>query len=441
MKNVLVLGAGLVTRPIVRYLLDIPDFQVTVASRTVSKAVKLIDGHPDGVAKTLLVDDKPALREMISQADLAVSLVPYAYHPVVAELCIEMGKQMVTTSYVSDAMKALDEKAKKAGILILNEIGVDPGIDHMSAMRIIHGVEKNGGKVVSFFSYCGGLPAPEANTNPFGYKFSWSPRGVVLAGKNEGRYFKNGEIIEVTNKDLFAHHWDVEIEGMETLQAYPNRNSLPYIELYGLEGISSMYRGTLRNPGWCDTWNVMVNMDLLDLEEREGLEDLSFREFTARVVDADPDGDIKQAIATKVGFEPSAKAFELLEWLGLLGDDQIPQEKTYLDVLSTRLLEKLPYEAMERDMIVLHHDFLTEYPKENRKEKITSTLIDFGIPGGDTSMARTVSLPAAIASKLILEGKIKETGVHIPVIPTIYEPVLNELETMNIICKENSFSV
>lgn len=440
MKNVLVLGAGLVTRPIVRYLLDQPDFRVTVASRTVSKAEKLINGHPRGVAKTLLVDNKPALSDLISRADLVVSLVPYTYHPIVAELCINMGKQMVTTSYVSEAMKKLDEKAKKAGILILNEIGVDPGIDHMSAMRIIHSVEEKGGKIVSFFSYCGGLPAPEANTNPWGYKFSWSPRGVVLAGRNSGKYLKDGNIVEVESKDLFAHHWDIEIGGVGTLQAYPNRDSLPYIELYGLGGISSMYRGTLRYHGWCDTWKKMVDMGLLDLKERTDLEGLSFREFIGKLIKAEPGADAKKAVAACLNIDPDSEIMKRLDWLGLLGDDPLPQgEKTPLDILSAKLLEKLKYEGGERDMIVLHHDFLAEYPAENRREKITSTLIDFGIPGGDSSMARTVSLPAAIASRLILEEKIKEVGVLIPVIPAIYEPVLDKLETMDIVCKEKSF--
>ena len=438
-KKVLLIGAGLVSRPIVRYLLDQPDYQVVVGDCISDKAEKLIEGHPRGTAVSLHVDDKPSLKKTIAQSDLVVSLVPYAYHPVVAELCIELKKPMVTTSYVSDAMRALHKKAKHAGIIILNEIGLDPGFDHMSAMRIIHRVKDRGGRVVRFYSYCGGLPAPESNTNPFGYKFSWSPRGVVLAGRNDGRYLKDGKIVEVQNKGLFAHHWGVKIDGLGTLQAYPNRNSLPYIDLYGLQGIASMFRGTLRNPGWCDTWYVMVNMGLLDLNERDDLKGLTFRQFIAKVVGTDPDTDLKKAIATKIGFQAKPGVFDRLEWLGLFSDESIPEEKTYLDVLSASLLKKLSYEEGERDMIVLHHEFLIEYSDGRQKEKITSTLVDFGIPGGDTSMARTVSLPAAIASKLILEGKIKETGVHIPVIPTIYKPVLGELETMKIVCKEKSF--
>jgi saccharopine dehydrogenase-like NADP-dependent oxidoreductase len=442
MKNVLILGAGLVTRPIVRYLLDQPDFNITVASRTVSKAEKLIDGHPRGKAKTLLVDDKSALSDLVSKADIVVSLVPYAYHPIVAGLCIEMGKQMVTTSYVSDAMKNLDNRAKEAGILILNEIGVDPGIDHMSAMRIIHRVKNSGGKIVSFFSYCGGLPAPEANTNPFGYKFSWSPKGVVLAGKNSGKYLKDGKIVDVISKDLFAHRWNIEIEDLGTLEAYPNRDSLPYIKIYGLEGISSMYRGTLRNLGWCETWKKIVDLGLLENEERNDLEGLTFKDLMASLVHVKQDSEIKKAVSEYLNIEQDSDIIRRLDWLGILGSDPLPQgEKTLLDILSAKLLEKLKYEKGERDMIVLYHDFLAEFPENNLKEKITSSLIDFGIPEGDSSMSRTVSLPAAIACKLILEKKIKDTGVHVPVIPSIYNPVLDELETMNIVCREKSTPV
>ena len=211
MKQILLLGAGLVSRPLVRYLLDQPDFHVKIASRTVSKADALIDGHPRGSTQAWLVDDTATLEEMIKGVDIAISLLPAAYHVTVAQLCIKHKKHMVTTSYVSPEMNALDGQAKAAGVMVLNEIGVDPGIDHMSAMKIIHEVQAKGGKVTSFRSYCGGLPAPEANDNPLGYKFSWSPRAVLLAGRNDGRYLENGKEVYVPGPDLFTHNWPMNV--------------------------------------------------------------------------------------------------------------------------------------------------------------------------------------------------------------------------------------
>ena len=433
--RVLILGAGLVTRPIVRNLLDEAGYTVTVADCEIQKARNLVQGHRHGRAVSLNVEDTSALREAIADNDLVVSLVPFTFHSSIASCCIDLRKPMVTTSYISPEMKKLDGKAREASILILNEIGVDPGIDHMSAMRIIHDVEARGGKVISYYSYCGGLPAPEANDNPFGYKFSWSPRGVVLAGRNDGRYLKDGKVVEIPNTVYFSHHWDVEIEGLGNLEAYPNRTALPYIELYGLEGITSIYRGTLRNRGWCDTWNVFVNIGLLDLEVRTDLEGLTFREFMGRILVCDP-ADVKAKLAEKAAIDPDSEIIGRMEWLGLFTDDPIPPENTYLDVLSDQLCRKLQYKENERDMIILLHDFRAKFPDRKTETKITSTLIEYGIPGGDTAMARTVSLPAAIACRLILEGRITETGVHIPVSPSIYNPVMDELEGQGIVFKE-----
>jgi len=407
-KNVLVLGAGLVSRPLVRYLLDEPEFHVKVASRTVSKAEKLIQEHPRGNAQALNVKNTEQLRDLIKECDIAISLLPYTYHVKVAEMCIEFKKNMVTTSYISAPMKALDEDARKANVLILNEIGVDPGIDHMSAMRIIHNVENNGGKVVSFRSYCGGLPAPEANTNPFGYKFSWSPRGVLMAGRNDAKYLENGKVVEIPGRELFKHHWPLEIEGEGMFETYQNRDSLPYIETYGLKHAHTMFRGTIRNIGWCDTLYCIAKLGLLSDAERDVL-----------------------------GDDATEKVLDMLDWLGLFGSETLPEENNLLDIMTDKFLEKMPYEKNERDMIILFHDFLAEW--SDKKKRITSTLIDFGIPGGDSSMARTVSLPAAIATKMILKGKINVIGVHAPVLPGIYNPVLDELETMNIVCKEREY--
>jgi saccharopine dehydrogenase-like NADP-dependent oxidoreductase len=437
MKKILLLGAGLVSRPLTRYLLDVPEFEVTVATRTVSKAEHLIEGHPRGKAVPLNVENVGELRRLVSQCDLAISLLPYIHHVKVANLCIEYKKHMVTTSYISPAMKALEEQAKAAGILILNEIGVDPGIDHMSAMRIIHGVEKKGGKVVSFKSYCGGLPAPEANTNPFGYKFSWSPRGVLMAGRNDAKYLENGKIVEIPGKQLFKNHWPLSVEGMN-FETYPNRNSLPYIETYGLKDTRTMFRGTIRNIGWCDTLFCIAKLGVLSDEKRTDLNGLTFDELTRKLINAKPGEDTRAALKRFLGADANDKVISDLEWLGLLSAETLPEtDPTLLDVMTARFLAKMPYAAEERDMLVLFHEFIAEYP--GKKEKITSTMVDFGIPGGDSSMARTVSLPAAIATRLILEDKINLTGVLAPVMPEVYNPVLDELETMEIVCKEQTF--
>ena len=435
MKKILILGAGLVAKPLVRYLLDQPDFKVEVASRTVSKAVKLIDSHPDGEAKELNLKDEEGLKKEIADSDLVISMVPYGFHPKVAKFCIDFGKHMVTTSYVSEAMQSLDSEAKNAGILIINEIGLDPGIDHMEAMRIIHEVEEKGGEIQSFTSFCGGLPALEANTNPFGYKFSWSPIGVLLAGKNSAQYLKEGQQVLITAEDLFKDYAIINIEGLGEFEGYPNRNSLPYIQLYGIQSTETMLRGTLRNKGWCRTMKKMVDLQLLDEEEKKW-GGITYKDFIRRLMDNPAEEDIKKALGAHLSIEEDSDITQRLEWLGLLSDEAITVSKgSALDILGARMLEKLQYEEGERDMIILQHQFIASYP-DDKKEKITSTLIDFGIPGGDSSMARTVGLPAAIATRLILEGKIEMTGVHIPVIPKIYTPILQELKGMDITFKE-----
>ena len=437
MKKVLVLGAGLVTRPHVRYLLDVPDFQVTVASRTVSKAETLINGHPRGVAVALDVSNAAELAGLIRQTDIAVSMLPYAYHPTVAALCVKHRKHMVTTSYVKDQMRALDILAKEAGIILLNEIGVDPGIDHMSAMKVIHHVERTGGKIASFVSWTGGLPAPEASDNPFGYKFSWSPKGVLLAGRNPARFQRNGKLTEVPGEELFDNYWPVHIEGLGEFEGYPNRDSMPYTDTYSIEPTDWMFRGTLRNVGWCVTLKKLAEMGYFDdapMVDPPG----TFREFTSYLLDTSPDTDLVQFLAGRWGMCQDSKPITDMEWLGLFSDDPLPAGKnTPIDIMAELMQSKMAYQPGERDMIVMQHEFVAEYP--DRKEAITATMIDYGIPNGDTSMARTVGLPAAIAVRLILHGEFSGlTGVHVPVIPEIYEPVLLELAELGIGLTEKS---
>jgi len=432
-KRILLLGAGLVTRPLVEYLLDIPRFTLTVASRTLSKAHALVGDNPRGKVVQFDIEKHPDdLGKLVKDHDLVISLLPAMHHPTVARECISLGKLMVTTSYVSPAMKELDSAAREKSLLILNEIGLDPGIDHMSAMKIIHDVENAGGKVTGFRSYCGGLPAPEANTNPWGYKFSWSPRGVVLAARNDARYLENGEIVEIPGEDLFDHFHIVKLQELDDpFEAYANRDSVPYIELYGLKDAKTMYRGTFRNIGHCVTWKKLADIGLFDLEVLQDLGGMTYRGFVARLAGLPNDDNLESALTDKLNLPDDPPVVEKWKWLGLLDETPLPEtESSPLDILVAAFLEKLQYEPGERDMVVLHHEFVAEYP--DRKDKITSTLVDFGIPNGDTSMARTVGLPAAVAVKLILQGEIDLTGVHIPVVPEIYEPVLSELEDLGI---------
>lgn len=436
MKTVLVLGAGLVTRPLVDYLLK-HNIKVNIASRTVSKAETLINGHPNGEAIEWTVDQEEKLIEMIKDADLVVSLLPANFHAEIAKLCLELDTNMATTSYVSPAMKTLDGPAKEKNIVILNECGVDPGIDHMSAMRIVHDVEERGGKVTSFMSYCGGLPAPEANTNPFGYKFSWSPKGVLLAGKNDAKFRKENQEVIIEGKDLFDNHWEVDVPGFGKLEGYPNRDSLDYIETYGFEGIKTMFRGTLRNTGWCETLKAIVDLGYVESVE-EDWSNKTYQDLAWKLIGQGPNGDLRTAFADKLGITIDSFILDNLEWLGLFSDEKLPiADGGAIDILTATMLDKMSYADGERDMLVLYHNFIAEFPN-GKKEEITSTMIDYGIPNGDSSMSRTVSLPVAIGVRMILEGSFNKPGVWVPVIPELYNPILDELETMGIECKEQS---
>jgi saccharopine dehydrogenase-like NADP-dependent oxidoreductase len=436
MKKVLVLGAGLVAKPLVRYLLD-KGYEVTCASRTVSKAVKLIDGHPNGKTDELNLKDEAKLVEHIKACDLAISLVPPAFHTLVARICVENKKQMVTTSYVSPEMKELDGAAKQAGVTVLNEIGVDPGIDHMSAMRIIDDVRKRGGEIVAFKSYCGGLPAPEDNDNPFGYKFSWAPRGVLLASRNGARYLADGRTVEVQPERLFRDMHILQVEDFGDFEAYPNRDSIGYLDVYGLHGIRTLFRGTLRNMGWCDTMYNFRKLGLLELEEVD-VKGKTYAAFMREFLGASEGQDLRVVAARKMGVPPDALPAWNLNWLGLFSDRKFEVDKiSPLDAVGNLMFERLAFKPGERDMIVLYHDFRAEFP-DGKRERITSRLIDFGIKDGDSSMSRTVSLPAAIGAHMILKGEIQVPGVLVPVTPEIYNPVLNELATLKIECVEKT---
>ena len=434
MKKALILGAGMVAKPMIDYLLDDGGIEVIMASRTVSKAEKILAKRKNGRAVPLLADDDKKLEDLISNVDIAVSLLPYTYHVKVAKICLSHGIPLVTTSYVNPQMQELDKEASAKGILILNEIGLDPGIDHMSAMRIINEVRSRGGFIEEFRSYCGGLPASEANDNPWGYKFSWSPRGVLMAGRNDAKYLKKSELIEIPGGELFKNHWPIKIDQID-LETYPNRNSLPYKKLYGIDKAKTVYRGTLRYPGWCGTMQVVSELGLLTETEMRGLKKETYINIFRRILKIGQDIDPRNHIASLYNIKPDDEIIRKLAWLDIFSDRKFKEESTTpLDFLSMLTLRKMKYQPGEMDMIILYHDFLAKFP--DHLEKINSTLIDYGIPNGDSSMSRTVSLPAAIAVKLILDGRITETGVRIPVKEEIYQPVLVELEKLGIVCKE-----
>lgn len=434
MKRVLCLGAGLVARPYVQYLCK-HGFHVTVASKTKSKAERLIEGCENAEAVVFNIkDDDKLLDELTSNADLICSLLPYTYHVKAARVAIRHGKHFCTTSYISEEMQKLDNESKEAGVLLLNECGVDPGIDHMSAMKIIDHIHNNDGKVLSFTSFTGGLPAPDSNNNPFGYKLSWSPRGVLLAGRNDAHFLRDGKEVKIPGAELFDNYDIYEVPRIGKFEGYPNRDSMSYIDIYGIPEAKTMLRGTFRNLGWCSTLKKIADLGLLDITERN-LSGLTYTEMMKQLVSS-TNNDIKNDVARYLNLSPSDPIIQRLDWLGLFTNENIPSEiTTYLDALCHLFEEKMQYAPGERDMIVMHHEFIVKYP--DRKEKITSTLIDYGIPNGDSSMSRTVALPVAIASRMVLEGKVNLTGVHRPIMPQLYEPILKELKKYDITFDEH----
>ena len=436
MKKILVLGAGMVAGPLIRYLLD-RGYGLTVTSLVLEDAVKLVGDDPHGTALKLNLTDDESLSALVGSHDLVISLVPYSYHPLVANHCLEKRKNLVTASYVSQEMAALDADAKDHDLIFLNEIGLDPGIDHMSAMRIIDDVHARGGKIRHFRSYCGGLPAPEANDNPFGYKFSWAPRGVLMASRNGARYWRDNHVVEVSPERLFRDMHLLHVPEAGDFEAYPNRDSLEYRDIYGLgDEVHSVFRGTLRYIGWCNSMSHFVKIGLLDIEPRDS-KGMTYADFMRDLLGAGPDEDLRVVAANRMELPPDCLPPWNLHWLGMFSRRPIGHDSiSPLDALGEIMQEKLSYNPGERDMVVLFHEFKAWFEGDGHYERLTSSLVDFGVRYGDSSMSRTVSLPVAIAAQLILEGKVARRGVLRPVTADIYNPVLDELANLNIVCSE-----
>jgi saccharopine dehydrogenase-like NADP-dependent oxidoreductase len=381
--------------------------------------------------ESVVLEDSEAVDRHVRNADLVVSLLPYTLHVPLARVAIARRKPMVTTSYVSAEMAALDAAAREAGVLVLNEAGLDPGLDHMSAMRVIDGVRAAGGRVAGFRSCCGGIPTPEANTNPWGYKFSWSPRGVLLAGRNAARWLEDGRIVDVPGPELFTRSAPYAVAGLPPLEVYPNRDSLAYVATYGIEGVQTMFRGTLRWPGWCATLDAVARLGLLDVARRTWRSGTTCAEFLGALLDGGT-GPLRERVAARLGLAAADPVVERLAWAGLFSQGPIGvTEGSAIDVLCGLLEARMVYAPGESDMVALQHEFRI-VTAGGRSDTLVTTLVARGEPGGDSAMSRTVSLPAAVAARLLLDGRITLTGVRVPVHREIYEPILDALEPMGI---------
>jgi saccharopine dehydrogenase (NADP+, L-glutamate forming) len=433
MSKVLILGAGLVVKPMVEYLLE-NNLRLMIASPMKERADMMINKNPLGSSLHWSMDDPATLDKLVSESDITVSFLPFRFHTEIAKVCLKHGKPLVTTSYVQPEMKQLDQAAKRSGVLLLNEIGLDPGIDHMSAMKVIDHIHKKGGKVDEFYSICGALPAPESADNPLKYKFSWSPKGVILASRNNALFLKNGTRVLIEPENLFRETFELNIKGAGLLDVYANRDSVSYIDIYGIPEVKTIYRGTFRYKGWCETLDLMKNLNMLD-DTVKDYSGKTYIDFIAECAGIGKD-DLEKNISKKHGYSQSSVPVKALKWLGFFEAEKMGYSETSpFEITSDLMIRKMSLSDDERDMVVLQHVFLASYP-DGKKEVIKSSMLDFGSPATNTSIARTVALPASIAVKLILEKKIELTGVCRPVIPQIYNPVLAELEKMNIKMKE-----
>lgn len=439
MKSILIIGAGRSSSALISYLLknaEAHDWQVRVGDMNENFAKDRVDKSNRGIAFRFDITNRDQREMEIQHADVVVSMLPATMHGQVAEDCVRFGKHLVTASYVSDKMRALDAEAKKKGVILLNEIGLDPGIDHMSAMQIIDSIHARGGEMKAFYSYCGGLVAPESNDNPWGYKFSWNPRNVILAGQGApATFIENGEHKEIPYESLFASARQIEVSGHGKFDAYANRDSLSYRAVYGLENIPTMLRGTLRAEGFCKSWNVLVQLGWTDDSYTIDLPaGMTYAELTHRLL-GDCKNSLRAEAAGDAGLDENDPAMDRVEWTGIFGDEKIPFEKASPAQILQELLErKWKLQPGDKDMIVMQHEFI--YTLAGNEERITSSLVVKGEDEIHTAMAKTVGLPAAIAVKMILTGKYVNAGVIVPVKKELYEPVLTELAEMGIVFDE-----
>jgi saccharopine dehydrogenase-like NADP-dependent oxidoreductase len=436
MEKILILGAGRSSSSLINYLLEkaaAKGWEVTVGDFSENLAREKVGNFPQGKAIRFDIHDEAASTWAVGQADVVVSLMPAHLHAIVAKICLQLRKHLLNASYVTEEMKSFDEEARSKDLLFLNECGLDPGIDHMSAMQVIDRIKASGGRVVSFESFTGGLIAPETDPeNPWRYKFTWNPRNVVMAGQGTARYLQDGSFKYIPYQQLFQRITHVTVPGFGEYEGYANRDSLKYLETYGLQDISTMLRGTLRNKGYCGAWNVLVQLGCCDdsyLMER--VDTLTHRGFLNSFLDNGDDESLEKKISTTFGLSLSGEEMRRLQWSGLFTDELVGlKQGSPAHILEHILMKKWQLSDGDKDFIVMWHRFIYEHNGE--KKEIQSYLTATGKNEIDTAMAKTVGLPLAIATELLIEGRISSRGVVIPTVKEIYEPVLETLRKFDI---------
>jgi len=430
MQKILVLGAGLSSGALISYLLEHAGkgrWKVRIADISEEMARQKIMGHPAGETVKLDAGDEDHLAYEIHNADLVISMLPARMHPRVARHCVRYGRHMITASYVSPELRELDEEARKNNVLLLNEIGVDPGIDHMSAVYLLERLRKQGAEITAFESNTGGLVAPKHDNNPWNYKFTWNPRNVVLAGQGGAQFLHNGMYKYIPYHKIFRRYERIYILDLGEFEAYPNRDSLKYQDAYGLQNVETMFRGTIRRPGFCKAWDILVQTGMTDDSYiMHHSDQLTYREYTNSFLAWSPTMNVEDKLAEYTGVDKDSETMYKIRWLGLFSNERAGlRDATPAQILQSLLEKRWKLDPDDKDMIVMQHQI--EYKTGGRKKKILSSLVYTGKDAKSTAMSVTVGLPVAIAARLIMEGKISLRGVHIPIHPEIYMPVLQEL--------------
>ncbi len=441
MRKILVIGAGKSTAVLIKYFQDksIPEnLHITIGDISIENAQTLANNHKNTKAILLDVFDKTSRENAIKNADIVVSMLPARFHIEVAKDCLKYVKSMVTASYVSPEMQKLDNQVREKGLIFMNEIGVDPGIDHMSAMQVIDRIRNQSGKIILFESFTGGLVAPESDTNLWNYKFTWNPRNVVIAGQGgAAEFLQEGTYKYIPYHKLFRRTEFLEVDGYGRFEAYANRNSLKYQSIYGLDDILTLYRGTIRRVGFSRAWNTFVQLGMTaDDYTMVNSENMSYRDFTNSFLAYSPTDSVELKLRHYLKIDQDDIMWDKLLELDLFNPNKkigIPNA-TPAQMLQKILMDKWTLDNGDKDMIVMYHKF--GYELNGERKQIDATMVTKGEDQTYTAMARTVGLPVAMATLRILNKQITATGVQIPIQEEVYEPILKELEEYGIIFKE-----